>query len=111
MVTADGISGFGEVCPVGSTYQPQHASGARAALNEMAPHLIGANPLHIDQARRIMDGCLMGHDYAKAAIDMALWDILGKHYGARVCDLLGGVTRARVPSGSVHEIGRISGGI
>ena len=53
----------------------------------------------------------MGHDYAKAAIDMALWDILGKHYGARVCDLLGGVTRARVPSGSVHEIGRISGGI
>ena len=105
VVTANGVSGFGEVCPVGSTYQPQHANGARAALNEMAPHLIGANPTHIDQARRIMDGCLLGHEYAKAALDMALWDILGKHHGVRVCDLLGGVTRERVPSYYAVNVG------
>ena len=30
-VTADGVSGWGEVCPLGSTYLPGHAEGARAA--------------------------------------------------------------------------------
>ena len=36
--------------------------------------------------------------FAQAAIDIALWDLAGKHYGARVCDLLGGATRESVPS-------------
>ena len=45
-----------------------------------------------------MDRTLTGHNYAKAAIDIALWDLAGKQYGARVCDLLGGATRESVPS-------------
>ena len=35
----DGTVAYGETCPLGSTYQPQHALGARAALAEMAPYL------------------------------------------------------------------------
>jgi 4-hydroxyproline betaine 2-epimerase len=31
-------------------------------------------------------------------VDIALWDLAGKHYGARVCDLLGGAVRESVPS-------------
>ena len=31
----DGTVGYGETCPLGSTYQPQHALGARAALAEL----------------------------------------------------------------------------
>ena len=41
IVTDSGIVGYGETCPLGPTYQPHHALGARAALNELAPHLIG----------------------------------------------------------------------
>jgi L-alanine-DL-glutamate epimerase-like enolase superfamily enzyme len=38
-----GTVGWGETCPVGPTYAPSHARGARAALTEMAPHLIGVD--------------------------------------------------------------------
>mgnify|MGYP003324636013 FL=1 len=31
VVCDDGTVGYGETCPLGSTYQPQHALGARAA--------------------------------------------------------------------------------
>jgi L-alanine-DL-glutamate epimerase-like enolase superfamily enzyme len=72
--------------------------GARAALEEIAPHLIGLNPLHIDRVYQVMNQALCGSLYAKAAIDMALWDISGKAYGVRVCDLLGGAVREQVPS-------------
>ena len=79
VVTDKGVTGYGETCPVGPTYQPEHASGARAALNELAPNLLGAQPLLIDRVHHIMDAGLAGHNYAKAAIDIAAWDIVGKH--------------------------------
>ena len=41
---------------------------------------------------------LNGHNYAKAAIDMAVMDILGKHYKLRTCDLLGGAVRETLPA-------------
>jgi L-alanine-DL-glutamate epimerase-like enolase superfamily enzyme len=96
--TSTGIVGYGETCPVGPVYAPQHALGARAAFEEMGSALIGLNPLEIDNVHRAMDQSLNGARYAKAAIDIALWDIAGKAYGARVCDLLGGAVRDKVPS-------------
>ncbi len=98
ILTDTSIAGYGETCPVGPVYQPHHALGARAALEEIGPHLIGLNPLQIDCMQEAMDAALNGHRYAKAAVDIALWDIAGKTYGARVCDLLGGARRELVPS-------------
>ena len=45
-----------------------------------------------------MDRALMGHAYAKSAIDTACWDVLGKHAGLPVCDLLGGRLTDDVPA-------------
>jgi L-alanine-DL-glutamate epimerase-like enolase superfamily enzyme len=98
IVSDSGISGFGEVCPLGPVYQEAHALGARAALCELAPHLIGMNPLHYGNVMHRCNLALMGHNYAKAAIDMALWDLLGKHYNAPISALLGGAKREKVPS-------------
>ena len=98
LVTDTGLEGYGETCPIGPVYQPMHAPGARAALSEMAPRLLGKNPLLIDKFYRAMHTALNGHNYAKAALDIACWDIAGKHYGARVCDLLGGALRENVES-------------
>ncbi len=98
VVTDCGLTGWGETCPVGPVYQPHHARGARAGLEEMAPQLIGANALDIDLARTVMDDTLNGHNYAKAALDIAWWDLQGKHYGEAVCRLLGGARTDRVPS-------------
>ena len=98
IVTDTGIKGYGETCPVGPVYQPQHALGARAALEETGPALIGKNPLHTEQIRKTMELSLNGSLYAKAAVDIACWDIAGKAYGVRVCDLLGGPFLESVPS-------------
>ena len=105
VVTNTGLSGFGETCPVGPIYQQAHAQGARAAIGEIAPHLLGLDPCLIEAARRRMDGALNGHNDAKAAFDTALWDLLGQATGMRVCDLLGGTTREAVPSYYAVNVG------
>jgi L-alanine-DL-glutamate epimerase-like enolase superfamily enzyme len=108
IVTDTGLSGFGETCPIGPVYQPQHALGARSALEEMGPHLIGQDALRIDCVHDVMETALNGHRYAKAAVDIALWDLAGKAYRARVCDLLGGAKRETVPS--YYAIGVVAPG-
>ena len=67
IVTEKGMVGYGETCPHGPVYQPHHAAGARAALRQIGPHLIGLNALGIDCVRDAMDAMLSGHRYAKAA--------------------------------------------
>lgn len=114
LVTDSGLTGWGETCPLGPTYQPHHALGARAALQQMSEGLIGANPLLITQLHRQMNSLLSGHAYAKAAIDIAAHDITGKHFNARVCELLGGAVTDKVPSyyatgvGMPDDIARIA---
>ncbi|WP_027683983.1 mandelate racemase/muconate lactonizing enzyme family protein [Rhizobium leguminosarum] len=98
LVTDQGLVGYGEVCPLGPIYQPQHVLGAKAAIEEIAPKLIGLDPTNILQLNRAMDAALNGSRYAKAAIDIAAWDLAGKRYGRRVCDLLGGATGETVPT-------------
>lgn len=105
ITTDDGLVGWGETCPIGTTYQPHHAGGARAALTEIAPHLIGADPRLIGLLHRTMDAALAGHRYAKAAIDIAAYDVTGKRLGLRVADLLGGAVTERVPSYYAAGIG------
>lgn len=90
IVTDSGMQGFGECCPCGPTYAAEHGMGGRAALSQFSAHLIGENPLAHRAVHQVMQNHLEGHSYAKAAIDIALWDITGKHYGTRVCDLIGG---------------------
>jgi L-alanine-DL-glutamate epimerase-like enolase superfamily enzyme len=88
--TDDGITGFGEVCPLGPFYLPAYAAGCRAGIKELGPHLLGEDPRQLEKLNRRMDACLKGHPYVKSAIDMACWDILGKAAGLPVCMLLGG---------------------
>jgi len=45
-----------------------------------------------------MDGLLDGHNYAKSAIDLAIMDLVGKHHGVRVCELLGGAVTEKLPA-------------
>lgn len=97
-VTSDeGHEGWGEVCPLGTTYLPAHAGGARAALQLMAPYLIGHDPTNHAEIYALMDGALAGHAYAKSPIDVACWDLTGKAWGVSVATLLGGVRQTRFP--------------
>lgn len=97
IVADNGMIGWGEVAPLGPLYQPQHALGARAAVTEMAPNLIGESCLTPLLLRYKMDALLNGHLYAKSVIEMAVFDLLGKHHKVPVCDLLGGAVTDKVP--------------
>lgn len=88
--TDEGITGHGEVCPLGPFYLPAYAAGARAGIAELGPHLIGEDPLQLGRLNQRMDAALQGHAYVKSAIDIACWDILGQATGQPVCILLGG---------------------
>ena len=88
--TDSGISGYGEVCPLGPFYLPAYADGVRAGIKELAPHLIGWDPTRLGPLNRRMEAALKGHPYVKSGIDIACWDILGAVTGLPVCTLLGG---------------------
>ncbi|MFQ5732161.1 MAG: cis-3-hydroxy-L-proline dehydratase [Planctomycetaceae bacterium] len=88
--TDAGLTGHGEVCPLGPFYLPAYAGGVRAGLREMGPHLIGEDPTQLGRLNRRMDAVLKGHPYVKSGIDVACWDILGQASGMPVCTLLGG---------------------
>ncbi len=105
ITTDTGLVGWGETCPIGPVYQPHHATGARAALEAMAPGLIGEDPSEIKKLHRRMDSLLAGHRYAKAAIDIAAYDLTGKHFGVSVAQLLGGAAVDRVPSYYALSVG------
>jgi len=91
--TSEGLTGFSECCPLGSAYLPSFARGVRAGLAELAPHLIGLDPLNIGKINHVMDASLRGHPYAKAPIDIACWDLLGKATAQPVYNLLGGAAQ------------------
>ena len=113
LVAEDGTIGWGETCPVGPTYAEAHAGGARAALMEIAEGLIGSEIWPTALNRR-MAALLNGHNYAKAAIDIAAHDLIGKRLGLSVADLLGGAVTDSVPSyyatgvGAPDDIARLA---
>ncbi len=90
VLTDGGLSGWGEVCPLGPFYLPAYAAGVRAGVAELGPHLIGCDPCELGVLNHRMDAALQGHPYVKSGIDMACWDILGQVSGLPVCTLLGG---------------------
>ena len=88
--TDDGITGWGEICPLGPAYLPAYARGARAGIAELAPQLLGADPRALGELNELMDNAMRGHPYVKSAIDMACWDVLGQASGLSVATLMGG---------------------
>jgi len=97
LITDEGADGWGEVCPLGTTYLPAFADGARAAIREMAPALLGMDPRQLGAVHERLDGSLAGHAYAKSPIDIACWDLLGAATASPLTTLLGGRRQAEFP--------------
>lgn len=94
--TDTGIDGWGEVCPI-PHYLPAYAEGLRPALDYLAPVVIGADPVGPEAVMGGADAWLLGHPYAKSALDIALWDITGKVAGLPLYALLGGRQTVDMP--------------
>jgi D-galactarolactone cycloisomerase len=105
--TDNGLIGWGEC------YGP--ASITAAAVKSMAPALIGENPRRTDFLWRKIYASFRDHGQkgvvieALSGIDIALWDIKGKHFGVPVHQLLGGLVRSEVQAYATGLYRRKSG--
>ncbi|MET7535542.1 galactonate dehydratase [Streptomyces sp. NPDC055059] len=93
--TDEGVVGWGEPVVEG------RAEPVRAAVEVLAEHLVGQDPLRIEDHWQVMTkgGFYRGGPVlssAVAGLDQALWDIKGKTYGQPVHQLLGGPVRERI---------------
>jgi L-alanine-DL-glutamate epimerase-like enolase superfamily enzyme len=95
-VTAGGLTGVGEAATE-RWWTGEDAASVRHAVEDfIAPELVGRR-LGIRQALRVMDAATVLHPYAKAAVEIALWDLLGKITGQPLYVLLGGGDPSPVP--------------
>jgi L-alanine-DL-glutamate epimerase-like enolase superfamily enzyme len=92
--TDAGVTGIGEISSVFKRRGRLLAQDVEAVL---APAVIGEDPARITFLVQKMDRALDGVEEAKAGIEMALWDILGKALDTPVYTLLGGKVRERIP--------------
>jgi cis-L-3-hydroxyproline dehydratase len=88
--TDEGVTGWGEMAPLGAFYAEAFAAGARAGIAELAPHVIGADPCQPRLLTRLMDTAMRGQPYVKSALDMACWDAAARLRGQPLCEALGG---------------------
>ncbi|MEP1327081.1 enolase C-terminal domain-like protein [Pseudophaeobacter sp.] len=94
--TDTGLTGWGEVCPI-PHYLPAYARGVGPALSELAPIILGADPIGPEALMAKTEAYLPDHRYAKSALDIALWDLTGQAAGLPLHALLGGQRQADLP--------------
>jgi L-alanine-DL-glutamate epimerase-like enolase superfamily enzyme len=96
--TDAGLIGLGEVsCTPGWSGEDQ-VTAAHFIDTILAPLLTGQDPRDVEQLSGVAGRALFGHPFTKAALEMAMWDILGKAAGLPVYRLLGGKVREFVPT-------------
>lgn len=91
--TDTGITGLGEAS---SVFSRRGALMQLEIATALAPALIGEDPFDIARLVDRLNAALDGAEPAKAAVEMALWDIKGKALQTPVYNLLGGRARERI---------------
>jgi len=87
--TDSDVFGIGEASPFEKVTH-ETPQTVMQTLEKIAPKLIGMCPLRIEKTVETMDQAIAENPSAKAAIDMALYDILGKTAGQPLFKLIGG---------------------
>jgi muconate/chloromuconate cycloisomerase len=97
--TREGHVGWGEAaCLGGPTWSEESAESIAPTIERyLAPWLCGRDATLIEALRGEMARRVQGNPFARAAVEMALWDINGRALGVPVSRLLGGRVRDAVP--------------
>lgn len=92
----DGLVGIADAPPRPYTYGETQRSIIEVVEEVFAPQVTGLDPLDRGKIHSVMRRTI-NNQVAKGALDIALWDLLGKSVGTPVHKLLGGYTdRLRV---------------
>lgn len=94
-----GLEGWGEAAFLGGpTWSEESVESAAAVVQKyLAPYLIGQEGTQLESLRMRMEQLVRGNHFAKAAVEMALFDLTGKAFHLPVYELLGGKVRSSIP--------------
>jgi muconate cycloisomerase len=108
--TQEGLSGWGEAPAIaswggahGTRYGETPETVRHIVDDHLVPAIVGLDPAAIGSVHEQMDIAVKGHPYAKAAVDIACYDVAGKAQGVSVSTMLGGARRERLDV--VHSLG------
>lgn len=88
--TDTGAVGYGEAPPTGVITGDTTGAIIGAIRDHIAPAILGRDLDEFEDLTAAVQKALVHNTSAKAAVDMALWDLLGQKYGAPVYRMLGG---------------------
>ena len=98
-VESDGVSGYGECVAEKDPYYSSETNDTvwHIIAEFIAPRLLGAEFAHPRDVFPALKA-IRGHNMAKAAVEMAMWDLFARQRGEPLARVLGG-TRDRIASG------------
>jgi L-alanine-DL-glutamate epimerase-like enolase superfamily enzyme len=98
-IYAEGVVGFGQVRPISpGHFVPDTTHSVFAAVTEIyGPRLIGHDLCDFERMWAMFNGALPGNMVARAVLDHAVHDALGKSLGIPVYQLLGGLCQPKIP--------------
>lgn len=85
-----GAVGYGEAPPTGAITGDTTGAIIGAIQDHIAKTIIGRDVDELEPLLQSVQKCIVGNSSAKAAVDMALWDLYGQLYNIPVYKLLGG---------------------
>lgn len=104
--TEEGIEGLGEAAPTTGCYWEETFETSLEVIQKyMGPSVIGDDPFNIEKINEKLDRLPL-NTAAKAAIDIALFDIIGKSLNVPIYKLLGGCYREKILAGWELTIGK-----
>lgn len=92
----DGVVGWGEAASA-PTMTGETPESMVAAVQFMKGMLEGSEVADVGSFATHVDGLMYGNAAAKSALDMAVYDLIGKREKKAVAELLGGVVRRQIP--------------
>ena len=105
--TNEGVVGIGDTGGTSAWYRGESQDSIMSMINNVfgPAILLGEDPFNIEKIVARMDVAARDNNQAKAVIDYALHDIMGKALGVPVYKLLGGLSVEKVPLGFVLPAG------
>ncbi len=95
--TDEGLIGIGESDPALMFTGESQQTVMSMLRHHLGPAILGMDPRALEAIHARMNAVCVGNPFAKAAIDLACHDLLGKVLGVPVYQLLGGLVRERIP--------------
>lgn len=95
--TDNGLYGIGDTSPSPLFSEETPQSVISTLKDILAPAIRGMNPMAVEMVHQRMDAAIKANAFAKAAVGIALYDLLGKHFNVPAYQLMGGLVREEFP--------------